>query len=87
MEGGRDDAEELVRLVSGLKVDAASLRGLEANLLTLEGVSLPEGGCDMVMMGMCYFRYMIRRSICIVVAVSYVDYEAMRSSLGMSTKQ
>jgi hypothetical protein len=41
VDGGRDDAEELVRLVRGLKVDAASLRGLEASLLTREGVSVP----------------------------------------------
>lgn len=46
---GREEAEELVRLVSGRKVDAASLSGLEANLLTREGVSAPEeGGCDMI---------------------------------------
>lgn len=46
-DGGREDADELVRLVRGLKVDAASLSGFDASLLTREGVSLPEGGWDM----------------------------------------
>jgi hypothetical protein len=55
VEGGRDEAEELVRFVKGLKVDAASLRGLEASLFTREGVSVPGAGCDM----MGYFRCMI----------------------------
>jgi len=46
-DGGREDADEFVRLVRGLKVDAANLRGFDASLLTREGVSLPEGGWDM----------------------------------------
>jgi hypothetical protein len=57
LDGGSEDAEEFVRFVRGLKVDAASLRGLEASLLTREGVSVPEGGCDM----MGYFGCMMRR--------------------------
>jgi hypothetical protein len=55
LDGGRDEAEELVRFVSGLKVDAASLRGLEASLLTRDGVSVLVAGWDM----MGYFRCMI----------------------------
>ena len=42
--------------MSGLKVDAANLSGLEANRLTREGVSAPVAGCDMSDVG--YFRYM-----------------------------
>jgi hypothetical protein len=81
VEGGRDDAEELVRFVRGLKVDAASLRGLEASLFTREGVSMPGTGCDM----MGYFRCMICyecRSVygrCSPID----DYGAMRSCLGI----
>jgi hypothetical protein len=42
VDGWREDAEELVRLVSGLNVDAASLSGFDASLLTREGVSVPD---------------------------------------------
>jgi len=55
VDGGREDAEEFVRFVKGLKVDAASLRGLEASRFTREGVSVPGAGCDM----MGYFRCMV----------------------------
>ena len=47
-EAGSEDAEEFVRFVSGLKVDAANLSGLEANRLTREGVSAPVAGWDML---------------------------------------
>jgi hypothetical protein len=69
VDGGSDDADELERLVSGLKVDAASLRGLEASLFTREGVSVPvaEGGCDMI--NDFYFRCRGMIGICIVAAL------------------